>query len=226
MFTKFLPCNHLLWCGLHFLANFLIPSAACLLLLVVHHTGWLSSFSCLLACCTGQLLFVVFVQQPAAFYASSIAQIDCCFCFSCFCQLIASSVFLVFCCLFVFTGYVAQVNCIPFLACCTCVLVFMLLQPMTWYDFSYFLLAASHRLIIADKNWTGLTIQIIRLHWQNNSKQWIDWSCNKAMTTTMKQVIENTRKPPEESWWTKVPLWYVPLRVYTMFQGQEHFHSC
>jgi len=47
------------------------------------------------------------------------------------------------------------------------------------------------------------------------------WSCNNAMTTTGKQVIESTRKPPEESWWTNIPLCYVPLRVYTVFLGWE-----
>ena len=35
-----------------------------------------------------------------------------------------------------------------------------------------------------------LTIQTASLHWQNNSKQWMDWSCNKAMTMTAEQAIE------------------------------------
>jgi len=51
-------------------------------------------------------------------------------------------------------------------------------------------------------------------------------AATNAMTMTVKQAVENTRKPPEGSWWTKVPQCCVPLRVYTVSQGKGYFHSC
>jgi len=41
----------------------------------------------------------------------------------------------------------------------------------------------------------------------------MEGAATTAMTTTVKQAVEITRKPPEGSWWTKVPLCCVPLRV-------------
>jgi len=72
----------------------------------------------------------------------------------------------------------------------------------------------------------GLVVQAASLHRQNNSKQWMEEAVTNAMTMTVKQVVENTRKPPEESWWMKAPLCCVPLRVYMVSQGQGYFHSC
>jgi len=54
----------------------------------------------------------------------------------------------------------------------------------------------------------------------------MDGAAIKVMTMTVKQVVGNTRKPPQGSWWTKVPLCCVPLRVYTVSQGQGYCHSC
>jgi len=47
----------------------------------------------------------------------------------------------------------------------------------------------------------------------------VDEAATKAMKMMVKQVVDNTRKPPERSWWTKVPLWCVPLRVSMVSQG-------
>jgi len=47
-----------------------------------------------------------------------------------------------------------------------------------------------------------------------------------TMTMMMEQTINNTREPPEASCWTNIPLHCVPLRVYTICQGQVYLHSC
>jgi len=36
-------------------------------------------------------------------------------------------------------------------------------------------------------------------------KKWVEGDATKAKTIAVKQVVENTRKPPEGSWWMKVP---------------------
>jgi len=54
----------------------------------------------------------------------------------------------------------------------------------------------------------------------------MEGAATNAVTTTVKQAIESTRKPPAGRWWMKVPLCCVPLRVDMVSQGQGYFHSC
>jgi len=75
-------------------------------------------------------------------------------------------------------------------------------------------------------HWQDLNGNTASLHWQNTSNNgWVELQQWQWQGWKVKQQ-NNTRKPPEGSWWMKVPLCCVPVRVYTVFQGQEYFHSC
>jgi len=51
-------------------------------------------------------------------------------------------------------------------------------------------------------------------------------SCNKSNDNDSETNGRKHQETPEGSWWLKIPLCCVPLWVYMVFQGQEHFHSC